>query len=149
MNSFWWTMQSNLCNDDHDHITKDVVQSMVLLADTQNWWLRMRLECRERFRRHCGLAIPTCIKARACRMHRDACEGLLNNGFFEIGCGEDAPGIPCACATHNFAYLVRGPWHDTRVYSSETCSCVSVCTCVCVSFVTHFHLSRVMMISQK
>ena len=24
--------------------------------------------------------------------------------------GENAPGIPGACATHNFTYLVRGPW---------------------------------------
>ena len=36
-----------------------------LLPDTQNYGLRMRREFRERFPRHRGLAIPTCITARA------------------------------------------------------------------------------------
>ena len=40
---------------------------MGLLPDTQNGILRMRRECRERFPRHRGLAIPTCITARTCR----------------------------------------------------------------------------------
>ena len=47
--------------------------SMGLLSDTQNCGLRMRRECRERFPRHRGLAIPTCITARAWRTCRDAC----------------------------------------------------------------------------
>ena len=34
---------------------------MGLLPDTQNCGLRMRRECWERFSRHRGLAIPTCI----------------------------------------------------------------------------------------
>ena len=38
---------------------------MGLLPDTQNCGLRMSRECRERFPRHRGLAIPTCITARA------------------------------------------------------------------------------------
>ena len=29
---------------------------------------------------------------------------------FEIGGGENVPGIPGACATGNFTYLARGPW---------------------------------------
>ena len=41
--------------------------AMGLLPDTQNCGLRMRLECRERFPHHRGLAIPTCITARASR----------------------------------------------------------------------------------
>ena len=41
---------------------------MGLLPDTQNCGLRMRRECRERFPRHCGLAIPACITARASRI---------------------------------------------------------------------------------
>ena len=28
---------------------------------------------------------------------------------FEIGGGENVPGIPGVCATRNFTYLVRGP----------------------------------------
>ena len=30
--------------------------------------------------------------------------------FFEVGGGKNVPGIPGACATLDFAYLVRGPW---------------------------------------
>ena len=37
--------------------------------------LRMHRECRERFPRHHGLAIPTCITERAWRTCRDACRG--------------------------------------------------------------------------
>ena len=47
--------------------------TMGLLPDTPNCGLRMRRECRERFPRHHGLAIPTCITARALRTCRDAC----------------------------------------------------------------------------
>ena len=49
---------------------------MGLLPDTQNRGLRMRRKCRERFPRHRGLAIPTCIKARAV-MHA----GIANQRF--------------------------------------------------------------------
>ena len=34
-------------------------------------------------------------------------------GSLTRGGGENVPGIPVACATRNFAYLLRGPWpHD-------------------------------------
>ena len=46
---------------------------MDLLPDTYNCGLCMRRECREHFFRHHGLAIPTCITARAWRTCRDAC----------------------------------------------------------------------------
>ena len=29
---------------------------------------------------------------------------------FEVGGGENVPGIPGACATHNYTYMARGPW---------------------------------------
>ena len=29
---------------------------------------------------------------------------------FEVGGGENVSGISGACTTHNFTYLVRGPW---------------------------------------
>ena len=70
----------------------------------------MRQECRERFPRHRGLAIPTCITSRAERMCRDACRDRWQAVSFEVGSGENVPGIPGACATRNFTYLVRGPW---------------------------------------
>ena len=69
----------------------------------------MRRECRERFPRHRELAIPTCIKTRAWRTWRDACQDSLLVVSIEVGGRENVPGIPGACATHNFTYLVRGP----------------------------------------
>ena len=48
------------------------------------------------FSRHRGLAIPTCIMARTWRTCRDACLW-----------GKNVPGIPGACTTRNFMYLVR------------------------------------------
>ena len=60
--------------------------------------------------RHRGLAIPTCITARAWRTCRDACRDHYLADAFEVGVGENVPGIPGACATRNFTYLVRGPW---------------------------------------
>ena len=56
-------------------------ERMGLLPDTKNCGLRMRRECRERFPRDRGLAIPTCITARACRTCRDACRDKLTSGF--------------------------------------------------------------------
>ena len=47
--------------------------AMGLLPDTQNYGLRMRRECRERFPRHRELAILICTTARAWRTCRDAC----------------------------------------------------------------------------
>ena len=58
--------------------------AMGLLPDPESSGLRMR------FPRHRGLVTPTCIT-------------------FEVGGGENVPGIPGVCATHNFTYLDRGP----------------------------------------
>ena len=40
-------------------------------------------------------------------------------------CRENVPGIPGACATRNFKYLVRGPWSVTFSFSAleETLDC--------------------------
>ena len=46
---------------------------MGLLPDTQICGLRMCRGCWERFPRHSGLAIPTCITTRSWRTCRDAC----------------------------------------------------------------------------
>ena len=72
----------------------------------------MRRECRERFPCHRGWAIPTCITARASRTCRDACRDRYLAVSFEIGGGGNVPGIPGACATCNFTYLVRGPLEE-------------------------------------
>ena len=83
--------------------------SMGLLPDTSNCRLRMHRECRERFPRHRGLAIPTCIMARARRTCRDACRDRLLAVSFEVGGGGNVPSILGTCATRSFTYLVRGP----------------------------------------
>ena len=92
---------------------------MGLLPDTQNCGLRMRRKCLERFPRHRfqrkplvsdpGMHHGTCVK------HVPWCmSGSLTNGG-----GENVPGIPGACATRNFAYLVRGPFNDTIWYTAS------------------------------
>ena len=68
----------------------------------------MRRECRECFPLHRELAIRTCITARAWRACRDTCRDLKLAVSFEVGGGENIPGIPGACANRNFGYLVRG-----------------------------------------
>ena len=66
-----------------------------------------------------GLTILTCITARAWRTCRDACRDRCLAVSFEVGSGANVPGIPGACATRNFTYLVRGPytvtWIDRKV----------------------------------
>ena len=89
--------------------------------------MRMHRECRERFPRHCWLAIPTYITARASRTCRDACRNRKLAVSFEIGGGENVPGIPGACATRNFVYLARGPWRrsDTVLLCLFHCGLVT------------------------
>ena len=61
---------------------------------------------------HRLLVIPTCITARAWRPCRVACGDRSLSASFEVGGGENIPGIPGASATLNFTYLVRGPsWY--------------------------------------
>ena len=82
---------------------------MGLLPDTQTCGLRMRRECRERFPRHWlqrkplvsgpGMHHGTCVThVPWCMLGSLTCSG-----------GENVPGIPGACTTSNFAYLVRDP----------------------------------------
>ena len=54
----------------------------------------MRRECRERFPRHCGLAIPTCITARAWCTCRDACRDRYLAISLEFGGGKTFPAFP-------------------------------------------------------
>ena len=61
-----------------------------------------------------GLAIPTCITARASRTCRDACRDRLLAVSFGVGGGENVPCIPGACATRNFSSLARGPFQDAN-----------------------------------
>ena len=79
---------------------------MGLLPDTQNCRLRMR---RERFPRH-RLQMKLLVSDPG--MHHGTCDTHVPwcmPGSRTPGGGENVPGIPGACATRNFAYLVRGP----------------------------------------
>ena len=51
--------------------------------------------------------IPACIMACAWHTGHDACQDRYNPEG-----GETIPGIPGACTTHNFTYLVRGPGRE-------------------------------------
>ena len=79
----------------------------------------MRRECWERFSRHRGLAIPTCIKARASRTCRDACRDGLLAVSFEAGVAENVPGILGACAIHRFT--IRQESHENTYELSLIC----------------------------
>ena len=102
--------------------------AMGLLLDTQNYWLRMRRECRERFPRHQLQRKPLVSDPG---MHHGTCVTHVSwcvSGSLTSGGGENVPGIPGACATRNFAYLVRGSWwwllsfvHFEAAQSRSTC----------------------------
>ena len=50
-------------------------------------------------------------------MHHGTCVKYVPwclSGSLTSGGGENVPGIPGACATRNFAYLVRGPYRKMR-----------------------------------
>ena len=66
-------------------------------------------------------------------MHHGTCvtlvpwfmSGSLTSSFlWSRRAGENEPGIPCACATHNFTYLARGPF-------------LTLCTCMSSVTVAH------------
>ena len=69
----------------------------------------MRRECRERFYRHRLQRKPLIsdpdMHHLTCVTHVPWCM----SGSLTRGGGEDVPGIPGACATRYFTYLVRGP----------------------------------------
>ena len=104
------------------------------------------------FFHHYGLSIPTCITAPAWPMCRDACRDRLMTVSFEVGGGENVPGIPRAWAAHNFTYLAIGLWMRSKVgnnnmspgmfsyqkrnlylysYSSRKCRAVKMNMCIC------------------
>ena len=70
----------------------------------------MRRECRERFPRHWLQRKPLVSDPG---MHHGTCVTHVPwymSGSLTRGRWENVPGIPGACATHKFTYLVRGPW---------------------------------------
>ena len=84
-----------------------------LVPDTQYCGLRMRLECRERFLCH-RLHRKPLVSVPG--MHHVACITYVPWSMSESlarGGGEKVPGIPGVCATHSFAYRVRGPYYES------------------------------------
>ena len=81
----------------------------LFIPNTLNCRLCMRRECRERFPRH-RLQRQPLVSDPA--MHHGTCAthvpGCMSGSLTCVG-GENVPGIPAACATHNFTYLSRGP----------------------------------------
>ena len=98
------------CNDQGRTSIKactDKRHSMGLLPIKQNCRLRMR---RERFPRHRIQRKPVVTDPG---MHHGTCVTHMPwcmSGSLTRGGGENVPGIPGACATRNFTYLVRGPY---------------------------------------
>ena len=86
-----------------------------LLPDTLNRWLRMHREYRELFPRPRLQSKPLVSDPG---MHHDTCvthvpwcmSGSLTRYGGVPRHSPGVPGIPGACATHNFTYLARGPW---------------------------------------
>ena len=86
---------------------------MGLLPDMHKCRLRMHRECRERFPRYRLHRKPLVSDPG---MHHSTCVTHVPwcmSGSLIRGSGENVPGIPGACATRNFAYLVRGPSFPT------------------------------------
>ena len=91
--------------------TLQICNVMGPLPDTQNCGFRMRRrrECRERVPRQRGLAIPTCITARASHTCREACRDRQLMVSIEVAGGENVPGDSRRMRNLNFTYLARGP----------------------------------------
>ena len=94
---------------------------MVLLPFTQNYRFRMRREGMERFPR---LRFQKKPRISDPGMHHGTCDTHVPwcmSGSLIRGGGENVSGIPGACATRNFGYLVRGPFsnhpHEERSFS--------------------------------
>ena len=96
---------------------------MGLLPDTSNCGLRMRLECWEHCPRHQlqrkALVSDAGMHHGTCMPHVPWCMP----GSLTCGDGENVPGIPGACATRNFTYLVRGPlWSGLKTVNTDVMS---------------------------
>ena len=106
-------MCQTFCYDAMTWLMERFDDGMGLLPGMSKCGLCMRRECRERFPRHRGLAISTCITVHACH---DPCRDRWLVFSFEVGSRENAPGIPGACATRNFTIFIWWKAHGSPRY---------------------------------
>ena len=109
----WWTVHTKM----HRHCGPFYLKG--LLSDTHNYGLRMRRECRECFPRP-RLQRKPLVNDLA--MHHGTCVTHVPwcmSGSLTRGGGGNVPGIPGACATHNFTYLARGPWRLLQCHMKQ------------------------------
>ena len=86
--------------------------------------LWMRRECRECFPRHRLQREPLVNDPG---MNHDTCVTYVPwcmSGSLTRGGGENVPGIPGACTTRNFAYLVRSPHQTDNESNAISLSCM-------------------------
>ena len=80
----------------------------------------MRRQCRERLTRHQLQRKPLDsdpgIYHGTCVTHVPWCM----SGLLTLGAGENVPGIPGACATHNFTYPASGLWQGLWWHSTAS-----------------------------
>ena len=87
---------------------------MGLLPDSQNCWNAGNISPRHWLLRKPLVNDPSMHHGTGVK-HVPWCM----SGSLTYGGGENVPVIPGACATRNFAYLVRGPWETNHLASSH------------------------------
>ena len=115
----WIVSLSNECGIDGEVYGPKFNPICMRLASYQirkNCGLRMRREYRESFPHH---RLQRKLLVSDPGMHHVTWVTLVPwfmSASLSCGGGENDPGIPGACATHNFTYLVRGPWNMENNY---------------------------------
>ena len=101
-----WIKLEKLGTSTHPRSYQVITSSSGFLPDTQNWRLCMR---RERFSRHRFQRKPLVNNLGIHHGTSVTRVPWCMSGSLTRGGGKHVPGIHGACATHNFALLVRGP----------------------------------------
>ena len=89
----------------------------------------MRRECWGRFPHHRLQGKPIVSDPS---MHYGTCVKHMSwcmSGSLTHDSGENVPGIPDACATRNFTYLIRGPWDDNGEWNYKVPIQLNSCHC--------------------
>ena len=133
---------SGLFTHQHGH----AMTGMGLLPDTQNCGLRMCRECRERFPHHQHQRKPLVSDPG---MHHGTCVTHVPwcmSGSLNPGGRENVPGIPGACTTRNFMYLVRDPYNNTMLWHRKA---IKLCKHFIIKCYKTIHLYKYLCISNR